>query len=310
MINRLQTWAAERGCRVGWGPLELVETVLKEIGTRRASRELNEVLFQGELASLSVGEGPRERGMTTVVVVVKPRPAHMVSFDLNEDRIEAVLPPTYVRYYPLSDDLERDLQEHGLPGARVERVAAPLKLLAAGLGLVRYGLNNITYVRGIGSYFQLFGYLTNVSLPLPKGWRPRKPSLLPECASCGACLSACPTGAIADDRLLLRAERCLTFANENPGSWPPWVPSWAHHCLVGCLLCQRCCPANPELQLESTGVLFTREETQALLADSGDHSGHQWDGIRAKLDRLGQPYAEPVIGRNLRALVDTSVSRG
>lgn len=309
MVDELQRWAAERGYRVGWGPLEVVTTAMGEIVARRTAGEVDLGLYQNELGSLSDGGRPRERGLVTVVVVVKPRPAHTVSFDLGEERIEAIFPPTYVRYLPLFDEVGRDLQEHGLPGARVERVAAPLKSVAARLGLVRYGLNNVTYAPGIGSYLQLFGYLTDVALPLPDGWRPREPALLPECETCGVCLSACPTGAIDVGRVLLHAERCLTFANENPGPWPPWVPRRAHHCLLGCLLCQRACPANPRLPLEGTGVAFTREETQALLADTGARSDPSWEGIRAKLNQLGQPYSEPVLGRNLRALVEAGPGR-
>ena len=58
---------------------------------------------------------------------------------------------------------------------------APLKPLAVRLGLVRYGRNNVTYAPGMGSYIQLLGYLTDASLPLPDGWRPQEPTLLPEC---------------------------------------------------------------------------------------------------------------------------------
>ena len=77
---------------------------------------------------------------------------------------------------------------------------------------------------------------------------------------------------MAKDRVLLHAERCLTYINENPGPWPTFVPTRAHHCLLGCLLCQRSCPANSKLPIESTGVAFSREETEALLADTGTTS--------------------------------------
>jgi len=306
MVEQIQDWASQRGYRVAWGPAEVVATVLREVAARRDSGEIDEGLYGNELAALNGGGFPRDSGLTTVVVIVKPRPAHTVTFKLGETQIQAVLPPTYVRYQPLFDDVRRDLQEHGLPGARVERVGAPLKLLAASLGLVRYGLNNVTYAPGIGSYLQLFGYLTDAALPLPDGWRPKAPTLLQECETCGACLSNCPTGAIAEDRVLLHAERCLTFINENPGSIPAWVPTWAHNGLIGCLLCQRSCPVNPPLPLECTGVSFTGEETQALMGDTGERSGPVWDGVRAKLKELGQPSSEPVLGRNLRALVEAS----
>jgi hypothetical protein len=57
------------------------------------------------------------------------------------------------------------------------------------------------------------------------------------------------------------------------------------------------------LPVERTGVVFTREETRALLAESADHLGPAWDGLREKLTLLGQPGVESILGRNVRALV-------
>ena len=200
--------------------------------------------------------------------------------------------------------LHEDDGGDGLPGARVEKLDVPLKSLAARLGLVRYGRNNVTYASGIGSYLQLFGYGTDAALPLPPGWQPREPELLAECAECPVCRALCPAGAIGADRVLLHAERCLTLVNESPGAWPDWIPSSVHHCIVGCLLCQRTCPANAELAVENSGIVFTADEISALLAGDAERNGAVWDGIRAKLNELGQGGMELVLGRNLRALVD------
>jgi len=310
MLDELKRWASKRGYLVAWGPLELVAAVQEEVARLGTSGVLDEEFYASELGSLAETQVSRMRGLATVLMVVKPRPAHTASFEIDGKHIEAILPPTYVRYRPLFEEVAADLQAHALRGARIERLTAPLKLLAIRLGLVRYGRNNVTYAPGMGSYIQLLGYLTDASLPLPDGWRPQEPTLLPECERCRACRAACPTGAIAKDRVLLHAERCLTYINENPGPWPAFVPTRAHHCLLGCLLCQRVCPANSELPLESTGVAFSREETEALLADTGDHLAPVWDGVREKLERLGQPYSEPVVGRNLRALVEAATQEG
>ncbi len=231
------------------------------------------------------------------------RPAYTIAFTVDGRRVEEVFPPTYVRYQPLFEEVRQDLQRHGLAGARVERLNVPLKSLAARLGFVRYGRNNVTYSPRVGSYFQLFGYLTDAALPLSADWRPCEPELLPACEGCSVCIAASPTGAIGADRVLLHGERCLTVVNENPGAWPAWVPTSAHNCILGCLLCQRPCPANPDLPVVSTGVVFTAEETGALLDADGTHEGPAWKGVRAKLEKLGQPYQEPVLGRNLRALL-------
>ena len=170
----------------------------------------------------------------------------------------------------------------------MELIDAPLKALAARLGLVRYGRNNVTYAPGIGSYLQLIGCVTDAALPVPADWTPQEPQLLDLCETCGECETACPTGAIGSDRVLLHAERCLTLANEATATFPDWLPSSAHHCLIGCLLCQRACPENARLEVEDTGIVFTAEETAALLAGSGG-SGRADDGTHfaEKLGRLG-----------------------
>lgn len=301
MIESLQRWAAGQGYRVGWGPLEVITAALADVESRHVSREL--AVYASEAGPPEAAESLRARGLATVVVVVKPRSAHTVVFELDGERLEALLPPTYIRYQGLFEEVRKDLSERGLPGARVELLRAPLKQVASRLGLVSYGRNNVTYAPEIGSYFQLLGYLTDAWLPLPGGWRPSEPALLPRCRTCRVCLHDCPTGAIEENRVLLHADRCLTFANENPGPWPSWVGPNAHNCLLGCLRCQRRCPENPELPVERTGVVFTREETRALLAESADHLGPVWDGLRGKLTVLGQPGSEAVLGRNVRALV-------
>jgi epoxyqueuosine reductase len=301
MIERLQRWATGQGYRVGWGPLDVITAALADVEARRIPAVLE--AYTSESFSSERGESLRARGLVTVVVVVKPRPAHSVLFEIDGECLETLLPPTYFRYQNIFEEVREDLSARGLPGARVETLRAPLKQVASRLGLVSYGRNNVTYAPGPGSYFQLLGYLTDARLPLPNGWQPSEPVLLPTCQTCRACLDDCPTGAIDENRVLLHAERCLTFANENPGPWPPWVGPEAHHCLLGCLRCQRPCPENPELPVERTGVVFTRDETRALLAGSADHLGPVREGLRGKLDLLGQPGAEAVLGRNLRALV-------
>jgi epoxyqueuosine reductase len=304
MVEKLQQWAVQRGYRVAWGPRKVVDSARREIAGRRASLELNQRFFEGELTTL-ISEGRDDSGQT-VVVVAKPRPAHMVSFELDGEVLDALLPPTYFRYRAVFEDVRVDLAANGLPGARVDHLVAPLKAIATRVGLVSYGRNNLCYAPGLGSYFQLCGYLTDAQLPAFEGAEGVVRPLLPECKDCTVCVSMCPTGAITDERMLLRAELCLTYANENPGNWPEWVAPRAHHCLLGCLECQRVCPANPELTIERVGLRFSPAETSLLLSDDTAVHANTETGVRAKLAWLGQTYSEPVLGRNLRALRDAS----
>ncbi len=301
MIERLQEWAAQRGYRIAWGSASVVESVRREIEARKSGRELDERFFDHELKSMiETKSGDRGR---SVVLVAAPRPAHSVSFDLDGKSIDALLPPTYFRYRGTFEDVRMDLAKSGLPGIGLEYLAAPLKATASRLGFVRYGKNNISYAGGLGSYIQLYGYWADASLPEMESVPATGPSLLPECESCGICTSVCPTDAISEDRVLIHAERCLTFINENTGDWPEWMSPRAHNCLVGCLECQRECPANPELRTEHTGIVFSTAETRLLLSDKSTADDRAETGIRAKLAWLGQPYIESVLGRNLRALL-------
>lgn len=300
MSAGLLKWAEQRQVQVAWGPKELVEAARRQVARRLEDLELNDQFYLGELEALIGGEG-NEFGQR-VVIVALPRPAHLVHFEFEDRLIDALLPPTYFRYRAMFEEVRADLAANGLPGARVEILSAPLKAIACALGLVSYGRNNISYVAGVGSYFQLCGYLTDAILPDRPMVGQREASMLPECTDCGICASVCPTGAISADRVLIHAERCLTLANERPGDWPEWVRPADHSCLLGCLECQRACPANPELPVEDTGLRFSSTETKVLMSGAS-LAGNAETGIRAKLAWLGQTYAEPVLGRNMAALV-------
>lgn len=298
MIETLQRWAADRGYRVAWGPTGVLAEARTALATCHARGELDERFWDEELAALA--DPASVPGGGSVVVVAIPAPAFSIAFERPGGRLAAVVPPTYVRYRARFEDVRRDLAGFGLPGARVEHLDGPLKPVATRLGLVRYGRNNLTYAEGLGSYVQLCGFWSNAELPARPLLSPR---LLDECATCGICAALCPTGAIADERMLLHAERCLTRANECPGEWPRWAGDGPHDCLIGCLACQRACPANPELPVEDSGLVFSEDETAALLAARPESTLPGEAGVARKLAWLGLSAQPDVLGRNLRGLL-------
>jgi len=170
--------------------------------------------------------------------------------------------------------------------------------------LIAYGRNNIAYIPGMGSYFQLLGYVTNLVLESPVKPHPAESMALADCSACGICLTTCPTGAIAEDRFLLHAERCLTFLNESTDPFPGDISPSTHHCLIGCMRCQEECPQNDGLlRFETLAETFTPEETTRFLTDGNDRSHPLWQAILAKLKRIGMLDDEAVLGRNLQALL-------
>jgi epoxyqueuosine reductase len=137
-------------------------------------------------------------------------------------------------------------------------------------------------------------------LPCPEdGWQ--ELGFLNDCTSCDICTKACPGGAIGVGRFLLHAERCLTFHNERPPEFPAWLnPSW-HHCLVGCMVCQKVCPVNKNVRKWIVdGPTFSAQETDFIMQTVGQDKLPRKTVL--KMDQLDMIEYLGVLGRNLQAL--------
>jgi epoxyqueuosine reductase len=214
--------------------------------------------------------------------------------------VTGLLPPTYVSYSSRSESVQLAVRlwlENAGHGAATSNL--PLKTLAVRSGLADQGRNNLCYVPGMGSFLELVALFSTLPCRADP-WR--EPRMLTRCAHCDACLARCPSGAIDEDRFLLRAERCLTLHNESTNAFPDWIgPSW-HHCLVGCMRCQDQCPENRGVsRWVQDRAEFSEAETAALL------DGRVTDGLpaslTAKLRDLELNYDGTLLGRNLAALV-------
>lgn len=237
----------------------------------------------------------------SVVIGAVARPLTRATLVVDGAEHTVVVPPHYAGYDTVPDELAAAVGAAVAPlGRRAARIEPPLKTLAAGTGLARYGRNNIAYVPGLGSYLQLAACVTDVAPPSGAVWG--EPQALERCESCSACLRACPTGAIRADRFLLDTERCLTWVNEDRRPFPPWVePAW-HTCAVGCLRCQQACPEDAAVDLVvAAAEVFDEGESAAILAAAP--AGELPAGTRAKLERCGLDYEPQLIARNLRALI-------
>lgn len=124
------------------------------------------------------------------------------------------------RFYPLADNSP-------LP----ERQAARL----AGLGLA--GRNGMVILPPYGSWIFLGTILTD--LPVETN---RPPA--PRCCDCGACVQACPTGALRCGDFTV----CLSHLTQKKGELTHYEEAVvAHHDLIwGCDVCQMVCPYNRE----------------------------------------------------------------
>jgi epoxyqueuosine reductase len=235
----------------------------------------------------------------SIIVVAKPQPVITTVFRWNGREIPLIVPPSYADGPEVDAQVLSILNDVQRPESyRFIKTRLPIKSLAAHSGLVSYGRNNITYLPKFGSYHRLTAFFSD--LPCQEDqWQDRE--LMAGCDTCHACLEACPTGAIAEDRFLLRAERCLTYLNEKGSNvaFPNWVDPGTHNALVGCMRCQRACPYNKGVQgwSEVRGV-FTEEETAYLL--EGTFTGDEAAAMEGKLKTMGLDLT--IFPRNLAVL--------
>jgi epoxyqueuosine reductase len=323
--GQLKAWAAERGYRLELAGIEVLETVLRKLQERRTGGLIDPTFYKENLSWIKSFEELGVSRAQRVVVVVVPSPVFVLPVRIGGRVIETLLPPTYFSYKKTFDDVLADMRANALVrGEQAALLKVPLKSLAVHLGLTVYGRNNITYASGFGSGLQVLGFIA-----ASPNWRagkaerkPRPEGMLAKCLTCRACVKACPTGAIREDRFLIAAERCFTLHSESRRPIPEGTrPPKKAICLVGCLDCQLVCPENKgRLRTEPSGVEFTAEETMAVLESgrvltrTGEVPGTispAYASARVKFDRLGLSEDLAVMGRNLAyVLADPAMERG
>ncbi len=234
----------------------------------------------------------------SIIVVAVPQPQVRLTFNWNGNSFHCLIPPSYSH---ATDEQAKNLLEPHLKsnGYRLVRANLPLKLLAVRSGLAQYGRNNISYVQGMGSFYRLAAFYTDLPC-LEDNWG--ELVIMERCEKCNACGKVCPTNAIPSDRFLVRAERCLTFLNEGQGEFPQWLEPSRHHCLVGCLYCQKVCPVDKDfLKMIEEGPSFSHQETESLLQGRPRHRIPE--KTIAKLEKLCLIEYLGILHRNLSVLI-------
>ncbi|MBI4320929.1 MAG: tRNA epoxyqueuosine(34) reductase QueG [Chloroflexi bacterium] len=116
-------------------------------------------------------------------------------------------------------------------GPLVERQLA----LRAGIGW--YGKSTNILTRRYGSWVLLGEVFLDLDLDVDD-------PLQKSCGNCDACISACPTGAIASP-YLVDSRRCISYLTiELKGSVPPDLRPAMGSWIFGCDICQDVCPVN------------------------------------------------------------------
>lgn len=115
----------------------------------------------------------------------------------------------------------------------------PEKRLALEAGLGRIGRHSLLMLPEFGSAAVIGVLIT--PLALPDSISSPQDILSLDCRGCGACLAACPTGALRGDGSLER-ELCVQHWSSIPGALPPAVEAAWGDRLYGCDACQEACP--------------------------------------------------------------------
>lgn len=292
----------QAGCQGKLVSAEHLHDLQNDINAHHRQGLFDEEFFTEELRGFDFNSREGLPGAQSLIIVAAPQPQVRVTFKSGGKELPCIIPPTYS--YATDRKIENLLRLQLEPtGYQVKKAVLPWKLLAVRSGLAQYGKNNITYIGGLGSFYRLVAFVSDFPVAVDS-WG--DPQILSDCSQCEACTKACPSGAIGSDRFLLHAERCVTFHNERQVEFPTWLkPSW-HHCLVGCMVCQKVCPANKPFRREVVeGPVFSETETAAIL------QGHSRDplppGAVQKLDSLDLSGYAKVLGRNLAVLVEKKV---
>jgi epoxyqueuosine reductase len=112
--------------------------------------------------------------------------------------------------------------------------------LQAGLGMI--GKNSLLYHPKYGSYLFLGCVFTNLNL------QEDQPLVEDICGSCSACIQACPTNCILDNRTI-DARKCISYLTiEHKGIIPIKLRPKIGSKIFGCDICQIACPVNQNKQ--------------------------------------------------------------
>ncbi len=264
--TRLSDALKRKGLALRVVPAQHVQDLRNRIEAEYAQGLFSEQFYHERLQFYRFAPPEELPEVCSIIVVAVPRPQTPVNFSVNGKPITLILPPTYAGYNHVTHQVGDMLANVLAPeGYQLAPTRLPLKLLAACSGLAEYGRNNVCYIPGMGSFFQISAYYSDLPCEADT-WQ--EPHLLGRCESCRACLLKCPTRAITDERFLLHAERCLSYFNESQATrpFPADIDPLAHNAVMGCMLCQRYCPEDkPYLNFFEASVDFSAEETALII---------------------------------------------
>lgn len=209
----------------------------------------------------------------SIIVIAVPQPIARIHFTLGLKKHTVIMPPMYL--LNASFEFEKKHKKIAEVTAILEKILysenfkviksnIPCKLTAVKSGLGVYGRNNICYINGESSFYWIGTYISDMPCE-NDSWQ--EYTIMDTCKNCDLCLKNCPTGAIAEDRFIIHANKCITLQNESREAFPKSLNTKWHNCLIGCMRCQIICPSNKNYIRNIEDITeFDDWETRRILA--------------------------------------------
>lgn len=164
-------------------------------------------------------------------VLGQPSRAYVSRYALGRDYHKLIRK----RLAQLAKKIEQQVGEFGYR-AFVDSAPVMERALAQKAGLGWFGKNAMLLNPKAGSLFFLGELYTDLPLPIDKPFEQE------HCGSCSACRTACPTGAIVDDKVV-DSRKCISYLTiELHGAIPVEYRRAMGNRIYGCDDCQLVCP--------------------------------------------------------------------
>lgn len=188
------------------------------------------------------------------------------------------------RSHGAAAELADEMRKAGL--AALHTHALPAKAFAARAGLGFYGRNCLIQHPDFGSQIVLQMILAD------QGWGERGEGeiekLSPACEKCGACVRACPTGAL-DGQTALNLDRCIRAHMLWGTPVPEALREPMGQRILGCDVCRSVCPQNRDVPSELPRAWSEPFRLERLL-------GEEAEALEAVAE------IKPLLGANLARL--------
>jgi len=184
-------------------------------------------------------------------------------------------------HHVLKSKLEKIASALGLKGSEDYKIAIDTEAILerdfavqSGLGWV--GKNSMLISKKHGSYFFIATLLS-----AKKFLNPKNAMDVDHCGNCRACLDACPTKAITENRTLIANQCISTFTIETfKDEGAPVHYENVENEIFGCDICQEVCPWNRSTQLkehdQNVVVDFFSRSSESILQDLDDMSNREF----------------------------------